>query len=64
MVQINDYNNSKELKITKRVVSKGQSWIKVRFVFCIPPNTKAITLSISRSAGANIDWDDISIKKI
>ena len=64
MVQITDSNNSKELKIIKKIVSKGTSWTKVRFVFCIPPNTKAITLSLYRSAGASIDWDDISIKKI
>lgn len=64
IVQIKDYNNSKELKIIKKVVSKGPSWIKIKFVFCIPPNTKVITLSLYRSAGASIDWDDISIKKI
>jgi len=64
MVQIDDYNNSKELKITNKTVSKGSSWTKVSFVFCIPPNTRVITLSLNRSAGAIIDWDDISIKKI
>ena len=64
MIHITDSNNSKELKIIKKVVSKGSAWTKVRFVFCIPPNTKAITLSLYRSAGAGIDWDDVSIKKI
>lgn len=64
MIQIRDPNNSKELKIIKKVVSKGSSWTRVRFVFCVPVNTKNITLSLYRSAGAGIDWDDVSIKKI
>lgn len=64
MIQIADSNNSKKLKIIKRVVSNGSSWTKVKFVFCIPPNTKSITLSLYRSAGTDIDWDDVSIKKI
>ena len=64
MVQIRDADNSKKLKIIKRVVSNGSSWTKVEFIFCIPPNTKSITLSLYRTAGADIDWDDVSIKKI
>ena len=64
-IQIKDSNNFKELKIIiKKVVSKESSWTRVRFVFCIPPNTKNITLSLYRSAGSGIDWDDVSIKKI
>ena len=64
VVQINDYNNSKKLKIINKVVSKNSSWVRVRFVFSIPPNTKAITLSLYRGSRAGIDWDDVSIKKI
>jgi len=63
-IQINDYNNSQELKIINKVVNTDSSWRKVSFVFCIPPNTKTITLSLYRIAGTSIDWDDISIKKI
>lgn len=64
VVQISDSNNSSELKITNKILSKGTSWTRVRFVFCIPPNTKSITLSINRGAGVGTDWDDVSIKKI
>ena len=64
MVQINDYNNSKKLHIKNEVISNGSSWTKIRFVFCIPLNSEAITLSLSRTSGAGIDWDDITIKKI
>jgi len=64
MIQISDYNFSKNLTIVKKVVSKGMSWTKVSFVFCIPPNTKTITLSLYRISGAAMDWDDVSIVKI
>ncbi len=64
IVLIEDYNNSKKLKIINKVVSNGPSWKRVRFVFAIPPNTKSITLSLCKDAGASIDWDDVSIKKI
>ena len=64
MIEINDYNNPKELTIINKVVSKGTSWIKVSFVFCIPPNTKIITLTLYGSSVGGIDWDDVSIKKI
>lgn len=64
MVQIIDYNNFKQLKIINKVVSTGSSWTKVSFVFCIPPNTKNIKLSLLGSSGEIIDWDDINIKKI
>ena len=64
MVQISNYNNPKELKIINNVVSTGSSWTKISFVFCIPPNTKAITLSLFGGLGEIIDWDDISLKKI
>lgn len=64
MIQIGDYNFSKNLTIIKKVVSKGSSWKKVSFVFCIPPNTKTITLSLYRISGTAMDFDDVSIKKI
>ena len=64
VVQINDYNNSKKFKIVYKAVSKGASWKNVRFVFGVPPTTKNIELSLYRSAGAGIDWDDVSIKII
>ena len=64
MIQIIDADNSNKLKMIKRVVSDGSDWTKVEFVFCIPPNTKAITISLYRTAGTDIDWDDVSIKKI
>jgi hypothetical protein len=64
IIEIKDHNNSKELKITSKVVCDGSSWKKIRFVFCIPPNTQAITLSIYRLEGVSVDWDDVSIKKI
>ncbi|MBU3190641.1 polysaccharide deacetylase family protein [Clostridium bowmanii] len=63
-VKINDYDNPKELNIIKKIVSSSSSWTKVNFIFCIPPNTKTITLSLYRSNGAPMDWDDVSIKKI
>jgi hypothetical protein len=47
-----------------KVITTGSSWTKVRFVFCVPPNVKTISLSLCRSAGVGIDWDDVSIKKI
>jgi hypothetical protein len=64
MVEINDYNNPKELTIINKVASKGPSWRKVSFVFCIPPHTKIITLTLYGISGDGIDWDDVSIKKI
>ncbi len=64
VVQINDYDNPNELKIVKNAVSEGTSWTRVRFVFCVPPGTKNITLSLYRGTGAGIDWDDVTIKKI
>ena len=64
MIQIRDAKNSNRLKIIKRVVGSGSDWTKVEFVFCIPPNTKSITISLYRTAGVDIDWDDVSIKKI
>ena len=64
VVQIDDSNNSKKLKIINKTVSDGSSWKRVRFVFSIPPNTKSITLSLYRIAGDGVDWDDVSIKKI
>ncbi|MBU3143444.1 cell wall-binding repeat-containing protein [Clostridium sp. CF012] len=64
MVQIDDPNKPNALKIMNKVVSNGSTWTKVRFVFSIPPNTKTITISLSRLAGVGIDWDDIIIKKI
>jgi len=64
VVQVVDSNNSSELKITNKILSKGSSWTRVRFVFSIPMNTKSITLSLNRGAGVGTDWDDVSIKKI
>ncbi len=64
MIQISDYDDPNKLKIVKRVVCNGKSWTRARFVFCIPPNTKNITLSLYRGTGAGIDWDDVSIKII
>ncbi|MGH4140989.1 polysaccharide deacetylase family protein [Clostridium sp.] len=64
MVQIEDSNSSKKLKIINRVVNNAPSWKRVRFVFGIPPNTKSITLSLSKISGTSIDWDDVTIKKI
>lgn len=64
VVQIDDYDNSDKLKIISKSISKGSFWTRVRFVFCIPPSTKNITLSLYGSSGAGIDWDDVSIKII
>lgn len=64
MVQINDYDNPSKLKTIKKAVSKGKEWTRLRFVFCIPPGTKNITLSLYGDVKSGIDWDDISIKKI
>ncbi|MGV8983993.1 polysaccharide deacetylase family protein [Clostridium sp.] len=64
MVKINDYDNPNELNIIRKVVSNGSSWTKIKFVFCIPPNTKTIKVSLYRGNGASTDWDDVSIKKI
>jgi putative cell wall-binding protein/peptidoglycan/xylan/chitin deacetylase (PgdA/CDA1 family) len=64
VIQIKDYNNSNNLQITNKVVCNGSSWKKVRFVFCIPPNTQTITFSLFRLEGVSVDWDDVSIKKI
>ena len=64
VVQVDDCNSSKKLKIINKVVSNGPSWKRVRFVFSIPLHTKSINLSLYKSAGAGIDWDDVSIKKI
>ncbi|WP_097028627.1 polysaccharide deacetylase family protein [Clostridium peptidivorans] len=64
VVQIDDYDNPSKLKIVKKTVSNDTAWTRVRFVFCIPPGTKNITLSLYRDTEAGIDWDDISIKKI
>ncbi len=64
VVKINDCDNPNNLNIVKTAVSVGTSWTRVRFVFCLPPGTKNITLSICRGTGAAIDWDDVTIKKI
>lgn len=63
-VKIEDYSNSRKLKIINTFVITGSTWRRVRFVFGIPPNTKAIKLSLYRCSGAGIDWDDVTIKKI
>lgn len=52
-----------ELNINK-VITTVSFWTRVRFVFCVPQNTKIITLSLYRSSGDSIYWDDVSIKKI
>lgn len=64
VVQINDYDNPNRLKIVKNAVSGSKSWTKISFVFCIPPETRNIRLSLYRGTGADIDWDDVTIKKI
>lgn len=64
VVQISDYDNYKNLRITHKATSNGSSWSRVRFVFGIPKNTRNITLSLYKCAGAGIDWDDVSIKII
>lgn len=63
-VQVSDSDNPGRLKIIKETTSNGSTWTRVRFVFCVPPSTKSIMLSLSRSAGDGIDWDDVSIKII
>lgn len=64
MVEISDYDDPNRLKIVKNVVSKDESWTRVRFVFAIPPNTKNITLTLYGGEGTSIDWDDVIIKII
>ncbi|MBM7871466.1 peptidoglycan/xylan/chitin deacetylase (PgdA/CDA1 family) [Clostridium pascui] len=64
MVQINDYDSPSKLKIIKKSVSKGKEWTRLRFVFCIPPGTKNIAVSLYGDLEFGTDWDDISIKKI
>lgn len=63
-VEIRDCDNPKKFKIIYKAVSKGSSWTLVRFVFGIPVSTQKIDLSLYRSAGAGIDWDDASISII
>lgn len=64
VVQINDDNKTKRLNIMRRVIANRSSWKMERFVFGVPTVTKKITLSLYRTAGTGIDWDDISIKVI
>lgn len=64
LVQIKDFDNSNRLKIVKKATTSGTSWTRLRFVFCIPPGTKNMILSLYRGTGAVIDWDDVTIKKI
>lgn len=64
VVQIKDTDNAEKLNIINKTAGNGASWTRVRFVFCVPPTTKNISLSLMGSEGAIIDWDDVSIRII
>ena len=63
-VLIHNYTDASLLNLSKTKVSDGINWTRFRIPFSLHPNTTEINVSLARSGGDAIDWDDVSIKKV
>lgn len=64
-VLIADYNDSTRLSLTlTRTIPAGDTWTRVRHAFTLAPETNTLSVGLGRANGTQIDWDDVSVRKV
>lgn len=64
-VLIQDYNDTTRLSLTlTKTIPAGGAWTRVRHAFTLAPETNTVSVGLGRTNGTQIDWDDVSVKKV
>lgn len=64
-VLLRDYTDISRLSLTlTRNIPAGNTWTRVRHAFSLAPRTTTLSVGLGRTNGQQIDWDDVSVKKV